>query len=408
MKYQRVPMPPDNLEHTVTRYNSFVDSGMDEDFGKPKPLYKIATPPFHAAWATPVIHDTRMGLRINAHCQVMDMNGHVIPGLYCGGEFGRRVQPARPGPRHLPGLHRRASRGVGITTDSTAAVVARTPLVRLGCGGHIGTQHERSVRQQRPGQARQTPRRADRNRLLRQGHRGPGGPGAGAPPPRHVYRRHRRNRPAPPGRRDPRQRHGRGGGRPRQLHRGGAGARQLADGARQRPRHPGRSAPEIQTAQRPGGDPDDAALGRQIRRQGLCDLGRPARRRQLGGQRAVRGDGGGGRARPRPVEAKLRPRQADHEADQCRPGAQPPRHHDPLQAGHHDLRPGAVQPGAALPAVPLQGLSVPRRGNPLGLRPVPAEGCQGRHPGRGGAALPRRPARQPGSRYRRARHACCR
>ena len=44
------------------------------------------SPPFYAAWATPVIHDTRAGLRINAHCQVMDMNGHVIPGLYCGGE----------------------------------------------------------------------------------------------------------------------------------------------------------------------------------------------------------------------------------------------------------------------------------------------------------------------------------
>ena len=86
MKYQRVPMPPDNLQRTVARYNSFVESGTDEDFGKPKPLYKIATPPFHAAWATPVIHDTRMGLRINAHCQVMDMNGQVIPGLYCGGE----------------------------------------------------------------------------------------------------------------------------------------------------------------------------------------------------------------------------------------------------------------------------------------------------------------------------------
>jgi succinate dehydrogenase/fumarate reductase flavoprotein subunit len=86
MKYQREPMPPDNLQRTVARYNSFVDSGTDEDFGKPKPLYKIATPPFYAAWATPVIHDTRMGLRINAYCQVMDMNGQVIHGLYCGGE----------------------------------------------------------------------------------------------------------------------------------------------------------------------------------------------------------------------------------------------------------------------------------------------------------------------------------
>jgi len=86
MKYQRVPMPAANLEETVARYNSFIDSGVDEDFGKPKPMYKIANPPFYAAWATPVVHDTRAGLRINAKCQVIDMHGAVIPGLYCGGE----------------------------------------------------------------------------------------------------------------------------------------------------------------------------------------------------------------------------------------------------------------------------------------------------------------------------------
>jgi succinate dehydrogenase/fumarate reductase flavoprotein subunit len=86
MKYQRVPMPPENLVATVARYNSFVDAGKDADFGKPKPLYKIETPPFYAAWSTPVIHDTRAGLRINARCQVIDMNGEAIPGLYCGGE----------------------------------------------------------------------------------------------------------------------------------------------------------------------------------------------------------------------------------------------------------------------------------------------------------------------------------
>jgi hypothetical protein len=86
MQYKRVKMPPENLTETVARYNSFVDSGVDEDFGKPTPLHKISTPPFHAAWATPVIHDTRTGLRINAFCQVMDMHGQVIPGLYCGGE----------------------------------------------------------------------------------------------------------------------------------------------------------------------------------------------------------------------------------------------------------------------------------------------------------------------------------
>jgi len=86
MKYQRVPMPPEALEATVARYNSFVDAGEDKDFGKPAPRYKIAMPPFYAAWSTPVLHDTRAGLRINAQCQVIDIQGQVISGLYCGGE----------------------------------------------------------------------------------------------------------------------------------------------------------------------------------------------------------------------------------------------------------------------------------------------------------------------------------
>jgi succinate dehydrogenase/fumarate reductase flavoprotein subunit len=70
----------------VARYNSFGESGVDSDFDKPIPRHRIEKPPFYAAWATPVVHDTRAGLRINAACQVIDMNGEVIPGLYCGGE----------------------------------------------------------------------------------------------------------------------------------------------------------------------------------------------------------------------------------------------------------------------------------------------------------------------------------
>jgi succinate dehydrogenase/fumarate reductase flavoprotein subunit len=85
-RYQRKPMPADALEKTVARYNSFVEAGHDADFEKPTPKYKIETPPFYAAWSTPVIHDTRVGLRINARCQVVDLWGNVIPGLYCGGE----------------------------------------------------------------------------------------------------------------------------------------------------------------------------------------------------------------------------------------------------------------------------------------------------------------------------------
>ncbi len=85
-KFQRKSMPPSALENTVARYNSFVDAGKDADFGKAAPKFKIQVPPFYAAWATPVIHDTRSGLRINAKCQVIELNGNVIPGLYCGGE----------------------------------------------------------------------------------------------------------------------------------------------------------------------------------------------------------------------------------------------------------------------------------------------------------------------------------
>ena len=84
--YQKVEMPAETLKATVDRYNLMVDLGADPDFDKPAPQYKIEKGPFYAAWATIVIHDTYAGLRINMNCQVLDMNGEVIPGLYCGGE----------------------------------------------------------------------------------------------------------------------------------------------------------------------------------------------------------------------------------------------------------------------------------------------------------------------------------
>ena len=83
---QKVEMPAQNLEATVARYNLMVDLGYDPDFEKPTPKYKIQTPPFYAAWAALVVHDTYAGLRINLKCQVMDWKGKVILGLYCGGE----------------------------------------------------------------------------------------------------------------------------------------------------------------------------------------------------------------------------------------------------------------------------------------------------------------------------------
>ena len=89
--YQWRAMPGEALRATVTRYNSFVDSGVDADFGKPTPTHKIETPPFCAAWATPPLHDVMSGLRMNSNAQVMDIHGQVIPGLYAAGESGSAI-----------------------------------------------------------------------------------------------------------------------------------------------------------------------------------------------------------------------------------------------------------------------------------------------------------------------------
>jgi hypothetical protein len=74
------------LEQTLARYNTFVDQGVDADFGKPSPRYKIQTPPFYAAWSTPILHDSLCGLRVDTRCRVIDLEEEVIEGLYCVGE----------------------------------------------------------------------------------------------------------------------------------------------------------------------------------------------------------------------------------------------------------------------------------------------------------------------------------
>jgi hypothetical protein len=85
-EFQRVPLK--HLKETVRKWNAYVDEGSDPEFGRGKdaPMHKIDKPPFYAASICPVWHDSYGGLRINGKSQVVDMEGAVIPGLYCGGE----------------------------------------------------------------------------------------------------------------------------------------------------------------------------------------------------------------------------------------------------------------------------------------------------------------------------------
>lgn len=84
--YQRSAMPEDALVRTVAGYNDFVAAGADIGFGKPSPRYPIVKPPFYAAWATPMVHDSLTGLRTDPAGRVLDLLGREIAGLYCAGE----------------------------------------------------------------------------------------------------------------------------------------------------------------------------------------------------------------------------------------------------------------------------------------------------------------------------------
>jgi|LSQX01.2.fsa_nt_gb succinate dehydrogenase/fumarate reductase flavoprotein subunit len=84
--YEDIKMDPKILAETVARYNSFVDSQKDEDFGKETLDHKIEKGPYYAAWATICLHDTLTGLRVTPDQQVMDIYAEPIPGLYCAGE----------------------------------------------------------------------------------------------------------------------------------------------------------------------------------------------------------------------------------------------------------------------------------------------------------------------------------
>ena len=92
--------------------------------------------------------------------------------------------------------------------------------------------------------------------------------------------------------------------------------RQLDHGRRQRPRHSRRHARERQVGGR--GRADGAARRRQVRQRRLQGVGRAARRRCLGGQRALGVARPGDLARRHRVPAELRARQA-HGRSRCSP-----------------------------------------------------------------------------------------
>lgn len=76
------------LEKTVERYNGFVASGVDEDFGRAAAYMTmpIGEGPYYLVEQKPRFATTMGGLVVNTSLQVMNTKDEVIGGLYAAGE----------------------------------------------------------------------------------------------------------------------------------------------------------------------------------------------------------------------------------------------------------------------------------------------------------------------------------
>ncbi len=85
-KYPKVTA--ENLKDTVAKHNSYIEKGVDPDFGKvmAATMVKIEEGPYYAIPQYPSVHHTMGGLVITTKTEVVDIFGNVIPGLYAAGE----------------------------------------------------------------------------------------------------------------------------------------------------------------------------------------------------------------------------------------------------------------------------------------------------------------------------------
>ncbi|MTV82666.1 flavocytochrome c [Secundilactobacillus folii] len=83
---EQIGMEPAVLKDTITKYNSYVDQGVDPEFGKNVFDLKVVKAPFYATPRKPAVHHTMGGLKIDTDAHVIDKNGNIIPNLFAAGE----------------------------------------------------------------------------------------------------------------------------------------------------------------------------------------------------------------------------------------------------------------------------------------------------------------------------------
>ncbi len=81
-----IGVDPAALAETVNRYNSYAESGTDEEWGKAAEyLWACDTAPFYALCVSSGMLNTNGGIRINRNAQVVDARFKPITGLYAAG-----------------------------------------------------------------------------------------------------------------------------------------------------------------------------------------------------------------------------------------------------------------------------------------------------------------------------------
>lgn len=82
----QIGIEPAVLVDTISKYNSYVDTGEDLEFGKGAFDLKCEVAPFYATPRKPAVHHTMGGLKIDTGAHVINEAGSIIPGLYAAGE----------------------------------------------------------------------------------------------------------------------------------------------------------------------------------------------------------------------------------------------------------------------------------------------------------------------------------
>ncbi len=75
-----------HLARTIERYNGFVETGEDLDFGRKSLARKLDRGPYYAIRVTPAVHYCMGGILIDEKTRVINGSGEPIIGLYASGE----------------------------------------------------------------------------------------------------------------------------------------------------------------------------------------------------------------------------------------------------------------------------------------------------------------------------------